>query len=123
VTGLLVNAVPAKVLAAAPQSGELTSAALLVDYTISPGRSGTNEIHLYTLTKAGQPKVIEEMTLKMSLPGRGIAPIPVTLENAGPGHYQSLNFVLPLKGQWRMDVVARTSAIDEAVFDGTVSIR
>ncbi len=123
VTGLLVNAVPAKVLAAAPQSGELTGTALLVDYTVSPGRAGANEIHLYTLTKAGQPKVIEEMTLKLSLPDKAIAPIPVTLENAGPGHYQSLSFVLPIKGRWRMDVTARTSEIDEEVFEGTVDIR
>jgi copper transport protein len=96
---------------------------LLVDYTVTPGRTGTNEIHLYTLTKAGQPKAVVEMTLKMSLPGKGIAPIPVTLQNAGPGHYQSLNFVLPLKGQWRLDVIARTSDVDEEVFDGTVDIR
>ena len=123
VTSLLVNAVPAKVLAAAPQSGELTSATLLVDYTVSPGRAGVNEIHLYTLTKAGQPQPVVEMTLKLSLPDKGIAAIPVDLEVAGPGHYQSLSFQLPLKGRWRMDVTARTSDIDEEVFDGTVDIR
>jgi copper transport protein len=123
VTGLLVNAVPAKVLAAAPQSGELTSATLLVDYTVSPGRAGVNEIHLYTLTKAGQPQPVVEMTLKLSLPDKGIAAIPVDLEVAGPGHYQSLRFQLPIKGRWRMDVTARTSDIDAEVFDGTVDIR
>ncbi len=123
VTSLLVNAVPAKTIAAAPQSGELTSRTLLVDYTLSPGRTGANDIHLYSLTPAGQPKQIEEMTLKMSLPGRGIAPIPVKLEIAGPGHYQALAFDLPLKGRWRIDVTARTSAIDQEEFDGTVDIR
>ncbi|MDP1793272.1 MAG: copper resistance protein CopC, partial [Acidimicrobiales bacterium] len=69
VTSMLVNAVPAKTIAAAPQSGELTSATLLVDYTLSPGRSGPNDIHLYTLTPAGQPIAVEEMTMTMSLPG------------------------------------------------------
>lgn len=123
VTSLLVNAVPAKTLAAAPQSGELTSATLLVDYTVSPGRSGANEIHLYALTKAGQPKEIPAMTLKLSLPGRGIAAIPVPLEVAGPGHYQSLSFAIPIKGRWRMDVVARTTDVDQEVFEGTVEIR
>ncbi len=123
VTSLLVNAVPAKTLAAAPQSGELTSATLLVDYTVSPGRSGANEIHLYALTKAGQPTEIPEMTLKLSLPGRGIAAIPVPLEVAGPGHYQSLSFAIPIKGRWRIDVVARTTDVDQEVFEGTVEIR
>ncbi len=123
VTGLLVNAVPAKVLAAAPQSGELTSATMLIDYTVSPGRAGVNTIHLYTLTKAGQPQAVVEMTLTMSLPDQGIAPIPVDLQLAGPGHYQALDLQLPLKGRWRMDVTARTSDIDQEVFDGTVDIR
>jgi len=123
VTGLLVNAVPAKVLAAAPQSGELTSATLLVDYTVSPGRAGVNAIHLYTLTKAGQPQPVVEMTLKFSLPDKGIAAIPVDLELAGPGHYQALRLQLPVKGRWRMDVTARTSEIDREVFDGFVDIR
>ena len=123
VTSLLVNAVPAKVLAAAPQSGELTSATMLLDYTLTPGRAGVNEIHLYALSKAGQPEPVVEMTLKLSLPGKGIAPLPVSLEPAGPGHYQSLNFQLPLKGRWSMDVTARTSDVDEEVFSGSVDIR
>ena len=49
------------------------------------------------------------MTLKFSLPGRGVAPIPVKLEIAGPGHYQALDVVLPIKGSWRIDVTARTT--------------
>jgi copper transport protein len=123
ITGMLVNAVPAKTLAAAPQSGELRSQTLIVDYTVSPGRRGPNEIHLYALSLEGQPKQIEEMTLRLSLPGRGISPIPVPLEFAGPGHYQSLRFVIPIRGRWRLDVTARTSEIDEEVLDGSVDIR
>lgn len=123
VTSMLVNAVPAKTVAAAPQSGELSSPTLLLNYTVSPGRSGSNAIHLYTQTTTGQPKSVEEVTLKLSLPGRGIAAIPVKLEIAGPGHYQSLNVVLPIKGSWRMDVTARTSEVDQETFEGTVEIR
>ena len=81
VTSLLVNTVPAKVLAATPQSGELESATMLVDYTVAPARVGPNDIHLYALTTTGQPQPVVEMTLKLSLPERGIAPITVKLEN------------------------------------------
>jgi copper transport protein len=123
VTGLLVNAVPAKVLAAAPQSGELSRPTMLIDYTVSPGRAGVNNIHLYALSKAGQPEPVVEMDLKMSLPSKNIAGITIPLQNAGPGHYQSLNFTLPLKGTWQMNVIARTSNIDEETFQGNVSIR
>lgn len=122
-TSLLVNAVPAKTLAAAPQSGELTSASLLVDYTVSPGRSGTNSIHLYSLTTTGQPKEVVEMTLRISLPGRGINPIPVTLQRAGPAHFQALQLDFPFPGRWKLNVTARTSDIDAEVFEGEVEIR
>ena len=123
VTGLLVNAVPAKTLAAVPQSGSLVSDSLLVDFTVSPGRKGENEIHLYSLTTAGQPVDVAEMTLEFSLPDKGIARIPVELEVAGRGHYQSLSFNLPLKGRWRLDVKARTSDVDSEAFEATVEIR
>ncbi|HVT78515.1 MAG TPA: copper resistance protein CopC [Acidimicrobiales bacterium] len=123
VTSVLVNAVPAKTLVAKPQSGELTGKAMLLDYTASPGRVGPNEIHLYALTKTGVPENVVEMKLTLSQPGRGIAPIDVPLQNAGPGHFQSLNFTVPFSGQWKIEVTARTSDIDEEVLDGTVTFR
>ncbi|HUR78867.1 MAG TPA: copper resistance protein CopC [Acidimicrobiales bacterium] len=123
VTALLVNAPPAKLSAAAPQSGELRGAALLVDYTVSPGRAGRNDIHLYTLTRAGQQQAVEEMTLSLSLDDNGIASFEVPLVNAGPGHYQALDFDVPLPGRWKILLTARTSAIDSEVFEGTVAIR
>ena len=123
VTSLLVNAVPAKTLVTKAPSGELTGKALLIDYTVTPGRAGPNEIHLYALTKVGQPQPVVEMTMKLSLPGRGIPPIDVPLQNAGPGHFQSLNFTVPFAGQWTMQVTARTSDVDEEVLSGPIVFR
>jgi copper transport protein len=123
VTSILVNAVPAKTLVTKAPSGELTGKALLVDYTATPGRAGPNEIHLYALTKTGLPQNVVEMKLTLALPGRDIAPIDVPLQNAGPGHFQSLNFTVPFRGQWNMEVTARTSDIDEEVLRGLVEFR
>jgi len=123
ITSLLVNAVPAKTLVTKAPSGELTGKAMLIDYTATPGRAGPNEIHLYALTKTGQPQPVVEMTLTLALPGRGIAPIDVPLQNAGPGHFQSLNFEVPFAGQWKMQVTARTSDIDEEVLSGEIEFR
>jgi copper transport protein len=123
VTALLVNAVPAKTQVAKPQSGELVGKAMLVDYTADPAKVGPNEIHLYALTKTGQPQNVVEMTMTLSLPGRGIAPVDVPLQNAGPGHFQSLNFSVPLSGAWTMQVTARTSEIDQEILTGSVEFR
>jgi copper transport protein len=123
VTSLLVNSVPAKTLVTKAPSGELVGKAMLIDYTVTPGRAGPNEIHLYALTKVGQPQPVVEMKMKLSLPGRGIAPIDVPLQNAGPGHFQSFNFTVPFSGQWTVQVTARTSDIDEEVLNGTIEFR
>lgn len=123
VTGLLVNAVPAKTLIAAPQSGELAGKTVLVQYTVEPGRKGLNEIHLYSLTKQGLPIDVPEMTLEFSMPDKGIDKIPVDLEVAGRGHYQSLSFNLPIAGRWRIDVNVRTSDIDSEQLEGFIEIR
>ena len=123
VTSVLVNAVPAKTLVTKAPSGELTGKAMLVDYTATPGRVGANEIHLYALTKTGLPQEVVEMKMTLSLPGRGIAPIDVPLQNAGPGHFQSLNFIVPFRGQWTMQVTARTSEVDEEILSGSVEFR
>jgi copper transport protein len=123
VTSLLVNAVPAKTLVTKAPSGELTGKAMLIDYTATPGRVGPNEIHLYALTKTGQPQPVVEMKLTLALPGRGIAPIDVPLQNAGPGHFQSLNFEVPFGGQWTMQATARTSEIDEEILSGQIEFR
>lgn len=121
-TALLVNAAPARSVASQPRSGTIAGQTLLLDYTFSPARTGPNQIHLYTLTKAGQQQDPVEMTLTMSLPSKGIAPIPVPLQKAGPGHYQSLTFVVPIRGTWQLQALARTSDIDEDAFYGSVKI-
>jgi copper transport protein len=123
VTSLLVNSVPAKTLVTKAPSGELTGKAMLLDYTVTPGRAGPNEIHLYALTKVGQPQPVVEMKMTLSQPGRGIAPINVPLQNAGPGHFQSFNFTVPFSGEWTVQVTARTSEIDEEVLNGTITFR
>jgi copper transport protein len=123
VTSVLVNAVPAKTLVTKAPSGELAGKAMLVDYTATPGRVGPNEIHLYALTKTGLPRNVVEMKVTLALPGRGIAPIEVPLQNAGPGHFQSLNFTVPFSGQWTVQITARTSDIDEEVLNGTIEFR
>jgi copper transport protein len=90
---------------------------------VSPGRAGPNNIHLYTLTKTGQPSEVEEMTMLLSQSARGISPIEVKLEKAGVGHYQSIGFDIPFPGKWKLVITARTTEIDSEGFEGTVEIR
>lgn len=119
----LVNAPPARNVAAQPSSGTLSGQTLLLDYTVDPARTGPNTIHLYALTRGGQQQNVVEMTMTLSLPAKGIASLPVPLQKAGPGHFQSLGFVVPIPGSWEVRARARTSDIDADTFFGSVRIR
>jgi copper transport protein len=122
-TSLLVNAVPARDALAKPFATELRAGPVLVDITIDPAKAGPADVHIYTLTPAGQVTDVKEMTVRLALPARGISGLDVPLQRAGPGHFAAYGFVIPLRGTWQLAVTARTSDIDEATATTTIRIR
>jgi copper transport protein len=78
---------------------------------------------VYTLTPAGQVRDVEEMTVRMTLAARGVGPLDVPVQRAGPGHFAAYGFVIPLRGSWQLAVTARTSDIDQTTATATVHIR
>jgi copper transport protein len=122
-TSLLVNAQPARSALALPYSTEIRTSSMLIDVTIDPAESGPVVVHVYTLTLSGASQYIIDATAQMSLPSKGIAPIDVPLERAGPSHFQNTNFVVPFGGKWTLVVRAYKTDVDEAAGQATVPIR
>jgi copper transport protein len=125
ITSLLVNSQPARTALEVPFSTELrsTQPAMLVDVTISPAKSGPIVMHIYTLTPSGANEYIQDVKAQMSLPSKGIAPIDVPLERAGPSHFRVTNFDVPFPGKWLLVIRAYKTQIDEAAVQTTVNIR
>jgi len=126
ITSLLVNSQPARTALAVPFSTEMRSTgqpAMLVDVTIAPAKSGPVVMHIYTLTPSGANDYIQNATAEMSLPSKGIAPIQVPLERAGPNHFRATNFDVPFAGKWLLVVRAFKTPVDEAAVQTTVNIR
>jgi copper transport protein len=123
VTALLVNAIPGRTALALPYSAELEAGELLVDVTVDPAKAGPLDLHLYTLTPAGLPAEIEELSAELQLPAREISPIDVPLQRAGPNHFVAYAFDVPIPGEWQLEVVARTSDVDEERATATIPIR
>jgi copper transport protein len=122
-TAMLVNAVPARSDISRPVTKEVQAGKLVVDVTIDPARRGPATIHLYTLSEQGQVAEVQEATVELRLPAKGIGPLKVPLQRAGPGHFAAYGFDIPLPGQWKLDVSVRTSEIDQFRAATTVRIR
>jgi hypothetical protein len=69
-----------------------------------------------------QPEV-EELTITLSQPLLGGAPIDVKMFRAGPAHFQSSGMVFPFAGDWTVTVGVRTDEFTRDTTDATVTVR
>jgi copper transport protein len=123
VTALLVNAVPARQAAAQPFSRSFSTLGVQVNAIVAPARVGPgNQFHVYVLGRLGQPVAIPELDATISLPARGIGPLPIPLVVATLGHLRALDVTIPLAGDWTLTLTVRTTAIDEQVVTATLPV-
>ncbi len=122
-TAMLVNTQPARSELAQPFAKELRGTHLLVDVTMDPKRHGPNTLHVYTLTPSGAVAGVQEVTLKFSLPSKGISPISIRMIRVTPNHFEAQNAIIPFKGTWHLSIDILQDELDEPVFDTTVMVR
>jgi copper transport protein len=123
VTALLVNAQPARSALAQPFTVEMKSDQIWVDVTVDPAKAGPAALHFYTLSPTGGVGEVQDLTATMSLPSQDVGPLTVPVTRAGPGHFSAYNFNIPLRGQWKLEVKALLSDIDEADVSATVPVK
>jgi copper transport protein len=123
VTALLVNAQPARSALAQPYSAEMRSDAVWVDVTVDPAKAGPAALHFYTLSPKGMQQEVQDLTATLTLPSQDVGPLTVPVTRAGPGHFSAYNFNIPLRGQWKLEVKALLSDIDEATLSTTVPVK
>jgi copper transport protein len=123
VTALLVNAQPARSALAKPFSAEMRSDMVLVDVTVDPAKTGPADFHLYTLSPQGGQQDVQELTATLTLPSQDVGPLALPVTRAGPGHFSAYNFTLPLKGDWKLEIKALLSEIDEATVSTTIPVK
>jgi copper transport protein len=123
VTALLVNAQPARSALAQPYSTEMRSDTVLVDVTVDPAKTGPAALHFYSLSPQGSQQDVQDMTATLTLPSQDVGPLTIPLTRAGPGHFSAYNFDIPLRGQWKLEVKALLSDIDEATVSATIPIK
>jgi copper transport protein len=123
VTSLLVNAQPARSAVAKPFSAEMRSDQVLVDVTVDPAKAGPAAIHLYTLSPQGGQQEVQDLSATLTLPSQDVGPLSIPVQRAGPGHFSAYNFTIPLRGEWKLEVKALLSDIDEATVSATIPVK
>jgi copper transport protein len=120
VTAALVNAVPgATAVDDAPAAtgglfnttihGSLTA----IQVTVDPAAVGPTEVEVNISAHDGSPIDPEEVTASLTLPDRDVGPLDLTLQRIGPGQYVAQGAQIPFSGTWDLEVVARTTEIDQ----------
>jgi len=118
-TAALVNAVPG---ASAVDEGAATGGTFsslvhgsltAIEVTVDPAAVGAADIDVTVTDHVGEPLEPEEVTASLTLPERDIGPLDLPLQAVGPGRYVAEATQIPFSGTWELEVVARTTDIDQ----------
>ncbi|RKQ91563.1 copper transport protein [Solirubrobacter pauli] len=125
VTAALVNAAPARVAYVDPVDVIVPGVdGGQVQVHVTPAKQGENVADVYLVAAGGRLIIPPEVTARLVAPaGQDLAPLPVELGSAEPGHYVATSLAVPTTGEWTLRLTVRTSEIDERTIDVPVRIR
>jgi copper transport protein len=115
VTAALISYAPPIDIANGPFSTTTTLGPAELEMTVEPARVGLNTVHLYLIdAKTGaQFTATKELTVTAKLPAKGIGPLPLQANLAGPGHYVLSSAELSPGGAWQLQITDRVSEFEE----------
>ena len=87
----------------------------MLEMDVDPAEVGANQMHIYFFDAKTGAQYTEGKELKVAAMQheKGIGPLPLKVEHAGPGHYIVQDAELNLPGEWEIEVTLRISAFDE----------
>ncbi|HEX5503238.1 MAG TPA: CopD family protein [Thermomicrobiales bacterium] len=86
-----------------------------LEMDVDPARVGANVMHVYFFdAKTGAPfKQGKELTMTATLPDKEIGPLPLSVQNGGPGHYIVPSALLNAPGDWEINLALRVSEFEQ----------
>jgi copper transport protein len=125
VTAALISYAPPIDAASGPFSTTTTIGSAELEMTVEPARVGLNTIHLYLINARNgtQFTATKELTASARLPSKGIGPLPLKANLAGPGHYVLNSAVLSPGGTWEIEINDRISEFEQLSRTVKVPIR
>jgi copper transport protein len=81
---------------------------LLVEVSLDPARSGVNELHLYGFDVSGRGSALGSTSVVAYHQVMDVGPLDLPVLRAGPNHFLSYRAMLPLSGDWTLNVTVAT---------------
>ncbi|MDO8213745.1 copper resistance protein CopC [Conexibacter sp. CPCC 206217] len=124
VTAALASYAPSIAQQAGPFAATTTIGPEQLQLTVDPAAVGSNELHVYLLDPrdGSQFDGAREVTLSATQAERGIGPLAIPADRAGPGHYVA-HAALGVPGTWGLRIAVRVSDFDEYTTRVEVPIR
>jgi copper transport protein len=115
VTAALIGYAPPIDAASGPFSMNTTLGPAELEMTVEPAKIGLNTIHLYLIDakNGSQFTATKELTATARLPAKGIGPLVLRPNVAGPGHYVLNSAVLSPGGTWKIEITDRVSEFEQ----------
>ena len=122
VTAALISYAPPIDAASGPFSVNTTIGPAELEMTVEPATVGLNTIHLYLINAkdGSQFTATKELVATAELPAKGIGPLPLKANLAGPGHYALNSAELSPGGTWDIEITDRVSEFEQ--FSKTVKV-
>ena len=120
-TASLVTLPPVAAVDARIFNASLAQAGLIADVTITPGRVGSNEMHLVITPAGGSIQPVTSLQARMSLPEREVPAIPVSIVADGPNHYTG-PVTLAFAGDWTLELIIEVTPGNTQLISTTVPI-
>ncbi|WP_172382905.1 copper resistance CopC/CopD family protein [Streptomyces sp. MNP-20] len=89
---------------------------------LDPGRTGSNDLHVYATRPNGSAFDIPEVKIAFTLKAKDVGPLPVAPDRIATGHWSASGVQIPMAGDWKVAVTVRTSDIDQVTLDKNVQI-
>ncbi|MGW1465286.1 copper resistance protein CopC [Streptomyces sp. NPDC002308] len=93
-----------------------------VQLDLDPGRTGSNDLHLWIEDGKGTALDVPEVRIALTLEAKDIGPLPVVPDRLAEGHWAASGVQIPMAGEWKLAVTVRTSDIDETTVTKNVKI-
>ncbi|MEE1798625.1 copper resistance protein CopC [Streptomyces sp. JV176] len=93
-----------------------------VRLTLDPARSGVNVMDIYLDDAEGKVMDVPEVKIAFTLTAEKIGPLPIVPVRAAAGKWTADPVLLPMPGDWKLQVTVRTSDIDQTTVDKNVKI-
>jgi copper transport protein len=115
VTAALASYAPPISAQAGPFSITTDVGPTTLEMDVDPARVGANVMHVYFFdSKTGAPfKQGKELTVTATLPDKEIGPLPLSVQNGGPGHYIIPSALLNAPGDWEINLALRVSEFEQ----------